>query len=65
MNAAQLTATREIARNMEQGVVKQSMTAKEMALTPHNLNRDGSMAITNEGRKWIWDARFDKWSRWF
>lgn len=45
-------------------VVSRTMTAKEMALTSHNLNRDGSMAVTADGRKWVWDARFSHWAAW-
>lgn len=42
----------------------QPMTAKEMALTPHTLSRDGSMARMNDGSKWVWDNRFEHWACW-
>jgi hypothetical protein len=39
----------------------ETMTAREMALTGHKLNRDASVARTNDGRKFAWVA--DKWVR--
>jgi hypothetical protein len=34
----------------------ETMTAREMALTAHKLNRDASIARTNDGRKFVWTA---------
>lgn len=46
------------------GVVKQKMTAKEMALTPHNLSKDGKFAYLKNGAVFIWDDRFNHWAGW-
>jgi hypothetical protein len=40
------------------------MSAREMALTPHNLSKSGDIAILEDGRQYIWDARFDQWTLW-
>ena len=63
MNAATLNGIRMMADEMA-SVVSRTMTAKEMALTPHNLGRDGKTAVTADGRKWVWDARFSHWAIW-
>jgi len=63
MNAATLKGIRMIADEMTT-VVSRTMTAKEMAMTSHNLGRDGKTAVTADGRKWVWDARFSQWSAW-
>lgn len=39
-----------------------TMTAREMALTSHNLGRNG-MAKTSDGRKWVWQAAVELWAR--
>jgi hypothetical protein len=50
-------------RNMWEAVTSQgqSMTAREMALTSHNLNRTGSRATTNDGAVWTWDSSRELW----
>ena len=63
MNAAQLTGMRTI-HDETTSVCRRTKTAREMALTAHDLTRDGSMAITADGRHWVWDARFGHWAMW-
>ncbi len=48
-----------------ESVVKRTLTAKEMALRPHSLDRAGNMATCPDGSKWIWDDRFNHWAKWF
>lgn len=31
-----------------------TLTAREMALRPHNLNRDASLATEPDGTRWAW-----------
>ena len=38
------------------------MTAREMALTPHNLNRDASSATMKDGSVYKWSDHFRCWS---
>lgn len=40
----------------EANQISETMTAREMALTSHKLNRDASVAKTNDGRKFVWHA---------
>jgi hypothetical protein len=61
MTNAAMTMVREIATTMN-SVVKHKMTAKEMALTPHNLR--GEFAVTADGSQWIWNAHFEHWAMW-
>jgi hypothetical protein len=63
MDAATLKGFRMVADEMA-SVVSRTMTAKEMALVSHNLGRDGKTAVTADGRKWVWDARFSQWAAW-
>lgn len=35
----------------------QTMTARQMAETSHNLSRDGNTATTADGRRWVWIGR--------
>jgi hypothetical protein len=37
-------------------------TAREMALTSHNLSRDGMSCRTADGRVWKWSNRFQVWT---
>lgn len=59
MNAAALTAIRQIASEMQNGT--DTMTAREMALTSHNCNRAGDIATTKDGRKWYWNEQAEVW----
>ena len=63
MNAATIKGIRMVADEMV-SVVSRTKTAKEMALTCHSLGRDGKTAVTADGRKWVWDARFSHWAAW-
>ena len=38
------------------------MTAKQMALTPHNLNRDASAATMKDGTVYRWSDHFSVWA---
>ncbi len=64
MNNAQLTGMRQMHEDTK-SVVKRTLTAKEMALRPHSLDRAGNMATCPDGSKWIWDDRFNHWAKWF
>ena len=60
MNTAQLQAMRAIAESMRKAS-NPSMTAKEMALTPHDLRLFGSVAVTKDGAKYSWDQNAQLW----
>lgn len=38
------------------------MTAYDMALTPHNLSRDGMSATMTNGEVWRWSDHFNVWA---
>lgn len=59
MNAAALTAIRQMAGEMENGT--ETKSAVEMALTSHRLNRTGEIATTADGRKWYWNNGAATW----
>ncbi len=40
----------------EANQTSEKMTAREMAMTAHNLNRTASVAKLNDGRKFVWLA---------
>jgi hypothetical protein len=40
-----------------------TMTAREMALTSHNLGRTGDTATTADGRAWRWSDAAEMWVR--
>jgi hypothetical protein len=40
---------------------ERTKTARDMALTPHNLNRTGDRATTADGRKWYWVVARSLW----
>jgi len=63
MNTAQLNGMREMWDGVT-SVCKSTKTAKEMALTPHTLNRDGTLATLQDGTVWVWNTRIEKWSMW-
>jgi len=37
-------------------------TAREMALSSHNLSRDGMVAVTRDGGTWKWSEHFNVWA---
>lgn len=43
---------------------KPTKTAREMADTPHDLSRNGDLAITKNGDVYVWDVRFNHWAPW-
>ncbi len=47
--------------NREANQISETMTAREMALTSHKLNRDGMVAKTSDGRKFAWVGT--EWAR--
>ena len=63
MNNAQITGMRDLYAGTK-NVVREKYTAKEMALISHNLSKGGDMATTLDGKKYIWDKRFQHWARW-
>lgn len=38
-------------------------TAIEMALTSHNLSKDGMTAVTSDGKRWAWSTQCEVWAR--
>ncbi len=62
MNQAQIRGMRQFHESTV--CRKPPMSAREMALTPHNLSKSGDIAILEDGRQYIWDARFDQWTLW-
>lgn len=62
MTAAQMKAMRDLHETTTR--TEQTMTAREMALTAHNLDRTGDKATTiGTGEVWYWDVRRDVWAR--
>jgi hypothetical protein len=59
MNTTQLSAMRNLWNEVNSQ--PETMTAREMALTPHNLNRDASIARTTDGRKFVWIEKQERW----
>jgi hypothetical protein len=60
MNATQLKAMRTMWEDVSRP--EETMTAREMALTSHDLSRDGYRASTADGRVWTWDDRRNLWA---
>lgn len=58
MTATQLTAIRNLWTDLN---THTTMTAREMALTAHNLSRDGMKAKTSDGRRFIWNDNQSLW----
>lgn len=62
MTTATLKAFRTMAETMT--TASQSMTAREMALTSHNLGRTGDKAtIIGTGEVWYWSQSVEMWVR--
>ena len=61
MTTTQINAMRNLWETT--GTTEVTMTAREMALTSHDLNRTGSKATTSDGATWTWDARREVWGR--
>ena len=68
MNNAQLTGIRQMyddTHGETPSVFKRpSLTAREMALQPHELSRTGDLATLPNGRVYVWDSRYDHWAPW-
>lgn len=62
MNNTQLIGMRQMHETMT-GATKQEMTAVEMALTSHRLNRTGNVATLRDGTRFVWDTHANKWVR--
>jgi hypothetical protein len=56
MTTATIQAFRQIATTEQK-----TMTAREMALTSHNLNHTGEIATTKDGRKFYWSNARNLW----
>ena len=52
MNENMVKSIRTLHANLTSAI--RTMTAKEMALTPHRLGRLGDTATTGDGQKWVW-----------
>lgn len=37
-------------------------TARDMALSSHNLSKDGMSAVTADGGLWAWSNHFNVWA---
>ena len=65
MNAAQLTACRQIADELYGSPATNNMitvrTAVEMALVPHTLSPMGQFATEPNGNCWGWSSRLQSW----
>ena len=61
MTTATLTAIRNIAETMN--TAARTMTAREMALTSHKLDRTGDKATTKDGQVWFWSNARELWVR--
>jgi hypothetical protein len=61
MNETQIKAFRQLAEDVLEIPPRQPMTAREMALVSHNLNKRGTLATTADGHKYIWINRFSQW----
>lgn len=42
--------------------IKNYVTAKDMALSSHNLSRDGMSATRADGTVWKWSNHFNVWA---
>lgn len=61
MTTTQMNAMRNLWETTTKAEV--TMTAREMALTAHDLHRNGYQATTEDGAVWTWDARREVWGR--
>jgi hypothetical protein len=65
MENAQIQGFRMMAETLSgPSVLAHTMTAREMALTSHNLSRSGDMATLADGSVYVWDKRFEHWALW-
>jgi hypothetical protein len=59
MTTAQLVAFRGLHETLF--AIERTMTAREMALVSHDLDRTGNRATTAAGEVWHWDNRRGLW----
>ncbi len=60
MTSTQVAAMRTFWATSTAGAVW--MTAREMALTSHNLNAAGDKATTSNGQVWYWVNATERWT---
>lgn len=46
----------------QKSVVGEFLTARQMALKPHNLSKDGMEVRAKDGGLWKWSAHFSVWA---
>jgi hypothetical protein len=61
MTVSQLVALRSLHEALFR--IERTMTAREMAMVPHDLDRTGNRATTRTGEVWCWDERRGMWGR--
>jgi hypothetical protein len=61
MNAAQLNGMRKLWEAASG--INETKTAREMALTSHDLGSHGMTAVTSDGKVWVWDSHSNHWVR--
>lgn len=52
----------DTAKASQQSKVGEFLTAREMALKPHNLSKDGMEARAKDGGLWKWSNHFNVWA---
>jgi hypothetical protein len=63
MNATQITAIRNFHESTKAAPARY-MTAREMALTSHNMSRTGNFATLSTGEKYAWSDTQTLWMYW-
>ena len=59
MNAATIKGIRTLHQDLASA--PRTMTARELALTPHSLGCIGETATTHDGQKWVWVEHLQLW----
>lgn len=59
MNASAIKGIRTLHEDLTSAT--RTKTARDMALTPHNCNRTGEIATTQDGQKWVWVDHLRLW----
>lgn len=52
----------DMSKAEQQSKVGQHLTARQMALKPHNLSKDGMEAFAKDGGHWKWSNHFRIWA---
>jgi hypothetical protein len=65
MTTTQVKALRDLhdATSTQAFDAEPSMTAAEMALQSHSLDRAGDVAILPNGQRWVWRSNRNMWVR--